>query len=282
MTLCLFELVCSGLNNLGIPLTDKWVPVQIYKILGTLINRISNRIFLGKDDCNNMKWCEASIAYSENVTLTVMIIRCFPLWLRSFAAYLVPSAWRLQSNLRAAKKALVPVINRRREAAKKPGYEKPNDFLQWMMDAANEEEGRPEKLAHRQLILILASVHTTTMTGAHAFYDLCAHPEYFEPLREEIADVLREEGGWQKTTLTKLQRLDSFLKESQRMNPASLCEHFICLHLCSMLMDDPMANSSVHSGVPPHRPNAIDTVRWYTSRTWYSSLRCLGSYLQGS
>lgn len=113
----------------------------------------------------------------------------------------------MQSSLRAAKKTLVPVILRRRENEKDPNYERPDDFLQWMMDAANESEFDPEKLTHRQLILILGSVHTTTMAGAHVFYDLCAHPDYFEPLRKEIQEVMREGGGtWMKTTLTKLRK----------------------------------------------------------------------------
>jgi cytochrome P450 len=90
-----------------------------------------------------------------------------------------------------------------------------------MMDDANESDSTPEKLAHRLLILILASVHTTTMTGACAFYDLYARPESFQPLREEIEARLREEGGWGKTTLTKMNKVDSFLKESQRISPAS-------------------------------------------------------------
>lgn len=202
----------------------------------SLINQISNRIFLGEVDGRNEQWCKASVAYAENVTATVMTIRCFPLWIRPLAALFVPYVWRVDKHLRAAKNALVPVINRRREDEKTPGYEKPNDFLQWMMDGANEEEGRPEKLAHRQLILTLASLHTTSMAATHTFFDLCAHPEYFEPLRAEVQEVVSAEGGWGKTTLNKLRKIDSFLKESQRMSPASLCEISYCPSLAPLFV----------------------------------------------
>ncbi|KAG4429038.1 hypothetical protein IFR05_015481 [Cadophora sp. M221] len=202
--------------------SDDWAEIPIYKLMTSLINQISNRIFLGEVDGRNEEWCRASLAYAENVTATIMIVRCFPLWIRPLAALFVPSVWRVDTHLRAAKNALIPVINRRREAEKTAGYQKPNDFLQWMMDGADAEEGRPEKLAHRQLILILASLHTTSMAATHAFFDLCAHPEYFEPLRDEVRDVVRDEGGWAKTTLSKMRKTDSFLKESQRLNPASL------------------------------------------------------------
>lgn len=192
--------------------------------MASLINRISNRIFLGEVDGRNEAWCKASLTYAENVTATIMTMRCFSLWMRPLAALFVPSVWRVDTHLRAAKRALVPVIQRRREAEKAATDPKSNDFLQWMMDGANEDEGRPEKLAHRQLILILASLHTTSMAATHAFFDLCAHPEYFAPLRAEVHEVVQAEGGWAKTTLSKLRKTDSFLKESQRMNPASLCE----------------------------------------------------------
>ena len=157
--------------------------------------------------------------------MTVMILRIFPSYLHPVVATVLPSAWRVQSNLRMAKKIIVPLIAARRaaEASDKLEYQKPNDLLQWMMDAANQNDGQPHKLAHRQLLLSLASIHTTTMSAAHCLYDMCARPKYFEPLRQEAIDVTREDGGWQKTTLNKMRKLDSFLKESQRVNPPSLC-----------------------------------------------------------
>jgi hypothetical protein len=204
---------------------DHWVQVQMYEILLKIIARISNRVFLGERVCRNEEWLRASIKYSENVTKTVMTLRMLPPVLHPIVAMFLPSVWEVQSNLKTAKKILVPIINARREEEKgAPGYQKPTDLLQWMMDAANEYDGQPDKLAHRQLIMSLASVHTTTMAAAHALYDMCAMPEYFEHLRAEVLDVLKEDNGWKKTTLNKMRKMDSFLKESQRMSPASLCK----------------------------------------------------------
>jgi hypothetical protein len=52
-------------------------------------------------------------------------------------------------------------------------------------------------------------------------YDLAAHPEYAEVLREEIRRISAEEPGGKlrKKTMPKLRKLDSFIKESQRVNP---------------------------------------------------------------
>ena len=63
-----------------------------------------------------------------------------------------------------------------------------------------------------------ANISTTARkTFTHALYHLAANPEYAEPLREEIERVVAED-GWTKASTARMWRLDSFLKESQRMN----------------------------------------------------------------
>lgn len=58
-----------------------------------------------------------------------------------------------------------------------------------------------------------------------ALFDLAAHPEYIQPLRDEVATVVTEEGGEDQllaTGLAKLHRMDSIFKESQRFHHANL------------------------------------------------------------
>lgn len=52
----------------------------------------------------------------------------------------------------------------------------------------------------------------------HVLYDLTAHPEYIDPLREEMLSVLNTYGGFTKQSLPMLWKLDSCLRESQRLN----------------------------------------------------------------
>jgi hypothetical protein len=44
------------------------------------------------------------------------------------------------------------------------------------------------------------------------------HPEHLLPMREEAERVVREE-GWTKAALNSMVKIDSFLRESQRLNP---------------------------------------------------------------
>ncbi len=203
---------------------DDWKTISPIEMLLRIVARISARVFIGQPHCRNEEWLHTSIKYTENVFTTAMVLRTVPKFMHPVAAQFLPSYWKVHSNLRTAKKLIIPIVEQRRaeQAEKNPDYQKPNDMLQWMMDAANENDGQAHKLAHRQLLLSLVSIHTTTMTAAHGFFDMCARPEYFEPLRQEAFAVLEEDGGWQKSTLNKMRKLDSFLKESQRMNPPSL------------------------------------------------------------
>lgn len=73
------------------------------------------------------------------------------------------------------------------------------------------------------------------MAVTHALYDLVARREYIQPLRDELEHVITEDGqdtdgdGFlklKKQSLTKLRKLDSFLKESQRLSPPAYGELF--------------------------------------------------------
>jgi len=47
-------------------------------------------------------------------------------------------------------------------------------------------------------------------------YRLLAHPEYIEPLRQEVDAVISEE-GWTKDGIDKMHKVDSFVRETQRL-----------------------------------------------------------------
>lgn len=54
----------------------------------------------------------------------------------------------------------------------------------------------------------------------HALYDLAAYPKFAGILREEVDEVLHRE-GWTKTAMDQMERIDSFIRESQRLSPLS-------------------------------------------------------------
>ncbi|KMU80980.1 ent-kaurene oxidase [Coccidioides immitis RMSCC 3703] len=125
-------------------------------------------------------------------------------------------------------------------------------LLQWMLDTAKPKDAAPASLAHRLLALSLGSLNTTTTAAVQTLYDICNHPEYFEPLREELLDSLTANGGWDKATLSKLHGFDSFMKESQRVNPPSYLSFNRVVRKPLTLSDGTRFPKGTHFGMPAY------------------------------
>ncbi|KIK15731.1 hypothetical protein PISMIDRAFT_687006 [Pisolithus microcarpus 441] len=89
-----------------------------------------------------------------------------------------------------------------------------NDFLQWLID--EKEECTTRQLTLRVLTLSFASIHVCSQTCTQVFYNLAANPQYVEPLREEVDTVIREH-WWTKKAMVLMQKVDSFLAETLRL-----------------------------------------------------------------
>jgi hypothetical protein len=117
---------------------------------------------------------------------------------------------------------------------------KQNDFLTWLINEGEGEDIEDLSLAVRTLGLNFAAIQTTSRVNlppnhhenkyllliqavAHALFDLASNPEYLKPLREEVEEATERE-GWTKAALDQMCKLDSFVKESQRLRPTSVCK----------------------------------------------------------
>ena len=63
---------------------DRWVEARIYEVVLKLVARVSNQILLCDSVYYNEGWAQASMAFAENIALTMMILRLFPPFLRPF------------------------------------------------------------------------------------------------------------------------------------------------------------------------------------------------------
>lgn len=152
--------------------------------------------------------------------------------LRPIAQYLIPEVRRIQADHEEAYQMLRPILEARERAEVELGdeYKKPNDMLEWVRTRATKNNDKSvdyREQANIQLLTATAAIHTTRLATLHVLFDLAARPEYIDPLREELREVLAETNGvLTKQTLTHLKKLDSFMKESQRHNPPSLGMYF--------------------------------------------------------
>lgn len=136
-------------------------PVHIYKVIAMSVARTSNRIMVGKDFSENTEFLELAIAYAEAVVISAELIRAFPDWMKHVLIRLTP-AW---SRRWKAMKHLKPMLEKRL-AGDFDGGKKPDDLMQWLMDAAPPGEERTiPKLVERIMSMNVASIHTTTMVS---------------------------------------------------------------------------------------------------------------------
>ncbi|KAI4116355.1 MAG: hypothetical protein LQ345_003210 [Seirophora villosa] len=94
----------------------------------------------------------------------------------------------------------------------------PRDTIQWII--GSRKKATTEEVAQQALAYIFGSAYQMPMLISFALYNLCRHPEYLEALREEN---LRSGGVLFNHQNNELPLLDSFLKETARLNPVTIC-----------------------------------------------------------
>lgn len=204
---------------------SEWVSVDMNTIMTRIISRLTSRSWVGKELARTDAWHTANLKTTEQIFITALILKCLPSILRPVVAPVIPTRWKLKKLIDKVLSYLVPMIEQRlrreqqaEENSGKDSYEKPEDVIQWMLDEAEGELRDPKNLARRYVFAVIGSLFPVASGLVDCMYDLAAHPEIIESLRQEIQEVMAEDGGWSKGTAAKLVKMDSFMKESQRIN----------------------------------------------------------------
>ncbi|KAH7054563.1 cytochrome P450 [Macrophomina phaseolina] len=210
--------------------SDDFTGVRFKDLATNIAARLSARVFLGERVARDREWLRLSLAYVSACMMAVAKLAVLHPRLRRPASLFMPEFWRMPKLLRGLRKRVAAEVRARKRTVggSRPLREKlssplaprqpqasPLDVLQWMVDKA--DAGVPFDPVLGQIYLSFVSTHTTSLTMVAAMYELLANPEYIQPLRQEVSDVLAEEKGWTKRALQKMVLMDSVLKESQRL-----------------------------------------------------------------
>ncbi|KAK0433041.1 cytochrome P450 [Armillaria borealis] len=182
--------------NDNIPMTEDWIDVLIYERILQIVCRASNRMFVGLPLCRTC--IELNINFTVNVFACAHIINLFPSFLKPVAGFILTPRRRA---LAKAEKFLGQTIRERLQEEDIHGNDwpgKPNDLLSWLLDATkgNKERRDVQDLITRILLLNLGAIHTTSMV---------------------FKTVPSQKKAGLKPAVGKMGRLDSFLKEAQRL-----------------------------------------------------------------
>ncbi|KAF9225200.1 cytochrome P450 [Gyrodon lividus] len=195
---------------------NEWKSVPALQTIQNVVCRTSNRIFVGLPLCRNPDWVDLNIKFTLDVVKGAMVIALFP-------NFLAPLVARFMTSVPGSKtrgmKHLGPIIEERWKHMDEYGKawaDKPVYFLSWLIDEAEGSQRSVQDLTLRVLAVNFAAIHTSSNGFTQALYHLAANPQYMQPLREEVESIVEQE-GWSKGALAKMRKVDSFLKESQRM-----------------------------------------------------------------
>ncbi|OHE90947.1 cytochrome P450 [Colletotrichum orchidophilum] len=214
--------------RLELPQSSTWTEVNINAKLLRIIAMASGRVFIGSELCRDERYLDASISYTIDLMTAVHVIALVPSFLRPLLASWLPTTKKLYKRLADAEAVFRPIVAARKaEAAAQreddPGYREPDDMLQWILNAQDKFGALSDReLAHAQLGISVAAIHTTSMTTTNAVYWLAAKPDMIPMLRDDVQQALVESGGgFTSGALQNMKKLDSFLKEVMRCTPLS-------------------------------------------------------------
>ncbi|KAL2148426.1 hypothetical protein VTH82DRAFT_2346 [Thermothelomyces myriococcoides] len=213
--------------------SHEYQEVCVFDTMRRIVGSVTNRVFVGKPKCRDPALLTEGMGYARDLPKASVALRMLPTLLRPLAGLFITLPIRLR--LRRFEALLLPEIEKRladydaRQRNPKPTRSpdpepEPNDFLQWLIKQAKDSGDpflwKPKTLAGRILLLNFAAIHTTSFSITSAILELAAsRQEYIDELRAEIESVLAEHGGtWNKRALAGMQKLDSVLRESARIN----------------------------------------------------------------
>ncbi|KAJ7645874.1 cytochrome P450 [Mycena polygramma] len=210
------EIICA-FNDVIQPQGSEWIALPVLPTTMAIVARVSNRLFVGLPICRDKAYLYNNIQHTIDVIQSANRITLFPPFLRPLVAPWISSK---NKSFTRALKYVGPLIEERLEKERELGPDwsgKPNDFISWLLEIAEDKERTVSALTLRLLSTNMAAIHTSSMAFTHALFDLTTHPEHLLPMREEAERVVKEE-GWSKAALNNMVLIDSFLRESQRIN----------------------------------------------------------------
>ncbi|KAH9025148.1 cytochrome P450 [Lactarius hengduanensis] len=196
---------------------DDWVKVPVVETMQRVVCATSNRVFIGPSLCRNQDYLTLNLNFAVNVTKFATIIGMFPKPLKPIVARVISN---LPSQIRQEMEFIRPMVEERFARMEEFGEDwddKPNDLLMWLMNEAKGAERSLAGLARRMLVVNFAAIHTTSIALTCVLYRLLSNPEYVEPLRHDVETAVAEE-GWTKAGIDKMHKIDSFLRETQRLD----------------------------------------------------------------
>ncbi|KAK1508781.1 hypothetical protein CABS01_08011 [Colletotrichum abscissum] len=215
--------VLIGLIRSHWPLETYGVPtvVKPWPHVMRQVSRVSARLFHSAESADNDQWLDIASEHVHSAVVWTENLKKWPAALRPFVHRFVKGRGIMMQRFGEGKALVAKTLQRRRLLGGKP-LSSPPALLDYLADTI---VGPDDVEAHTvaQINLCVAAIQSMAATVTQCLMDLATYPEYISELRDEIEMVLaRGNGVLSKQSLTDMMKLDSVIKETQRLNPPDL------------------------------------------------------------
>lgn len=202
---------------------QSWTSLKPRTAMCRVTSLMSGRAFVGVPLSHDEEWVEATVNYTGNVTKAWLVLRTINRFVRPFVAPFLPEVKALMRMREMTSTKMAPLLEKtaRGEGKGKDADIPGGDMIRWFQ-GRYETKASPSELARDQLLATFASIYNLSNALTYLMFDLASYPEFIEPLRQELDEVLGDHGTIDKDRLQRLKKLDSFVRESQRHSPPSL------------------------------------------------------------
>lgn len=201
-----------------LPQTTEWELRTVSEVVMEPIAQASARVFVGPKLCRDEDWMRIMRNFTHMAAASLQAVKMWPAFLHPWVAPFMPALKTVERTWAEGRRIL-------REAAEaEASDDTKGDYIkEWVAQRHPEWAADLDQQVDFTFTLSMAALHTSEMTTTHLLLDLAAHPGFVEEVRAEMVAALAETGGEMNNSyIHKLQKLDSFMKESQRLNPLTL------------------------------------------------------------
>lgn len=211
--------------------TGDWQPFPVFPTIKRMVAILSACVFIGPPLSRDEEWIEIMYNYSDDIKNTFLSLQRFPPWMWPYLHPFLFRSMQIHKTRKRIEEKIRPLLEQNlgepREAWNYPKAHK--TLWNWVQERLENGENNTKAhdstlLARIQIRAALASMDTVAHCLTNVVYDLAAYPEYIPALRDEVEAAV---GGidnlmWPKSATEKMDKLDSFIKESMRMSPMYL------------------------------------------------------------
>ncbi|KAG6253858.1 hypothetical protein E4U23_007145 [Claviceps purpurea] len=228
------EEVAFSMNKALGDVGSEWTTVNLWDFWMRVVPIPTSMLIAGSKTCRDERLNKSIVDFVGAAIRTQLTLRLVPTVLQPLIGRLVTIPNR--RHWKSMCDVVMPTIKERLHSMTKqaegcPGFEAyvpPEDYITWVIRLIIAEnrtgELDPIKVSKRLLPIAFASIHTTVLTCHSLMLDLLStDPEHLllDTLREEIEAHRPASGMWNKEALRSLVKVDSAIRESQRLNPLS-------------------------------------------------------------